>query len=89
MARLRGHRPLDYEQPLVVLRSLVFGGRAFVVGDVLPWRQLGLSARKVYQLWDQRRIGHERPADRNGAENVTALVQRHVERSERKRRDRR
>lgn len=74
MARLRGHQPLDVGRVLYVMRGntdapVTIGGRSFVAGEVLPWRDLGLSKRKLDQLWDQRRIGHEKRDERNGAED--------------------
>lgn len=74
MARLRGHQTLDFEKPLLCKRTIEVGGRTFKAGEVLPWRQLGLPPRKVHQLWDQRRVGHEKLSERNGAESVSALV---------------
>lgn len=72
MARLRGHRALDFDQPLLVKRGeLTICERTIKAGEVLPWRELGLSARKVEQLWAQRRIGHEKPQDRAGAEAIS------------------
>lgn len=73
MARIRGHRPLDLAQPLLVKRArMAFGTRVFKLGETLPWRELGLKERLVRQLHDQRKIGHEKPADRNGAEDLRA-----------------
>ncbi len=75
MARLRGHRTLDVEQPLYVRRAvLTLNGKTLTVGDVLPWRALKLTARKLLQLWQGRRIGHEKADERNGAENPVELV---------------
>lgn len=79
MARLRGHSALDVERPLFVRRGnadapWTLCGRSFVSGDAFPWREMGIPARKLFQLWDQRRIGHESPRERNGAESVTDLV---------------
>lgn len=76
MARLRGHHVLDVERPLFVKRGLMIGARAFAVGDLFTWRDLGLPFRKLHQLWTQRRVGHERPGERRGAENPGALVQK-------------
>lgn len=85
MARLRGHRTLDVEQPLYVRRAVMtLGGRTFVAGDVLPWRDLGIAPKKLHQLWEQRRIGHEKADARNGAEHPTKLVtlpQKHSKRA--------
>lgn len=75
MARLRGHRTLNAEQPLYVRRAaLTLQGKTFAAGDVLPWQDLGVSPRKLHQLWMQRRVGHEKPNDRTGAESPVALV---------------
>lgn len=79
MARLRGHTPLDVDRTLYSRRGTVdapwtIGGKSFVAGDVFTWREIGVPARKLFQLWDQRRIGHEAPRDRNGAENPVELV---------------
>lgn len=75
MARLRGHRTLDVGQPLYVRRDgMTVGGRTFMAGDVLPWRELGVPLRKLHQLWEGRRIGHEQARERNGAEDPKALV---------------
>lgn len=77
MARLRGHPTLDQAKALFVLRAgLVVGGRVFELGESFPWRNLGISPRKLHQLWIGRRIGHEQPRDRNGAEDPGALVAR-------------
>lgn len=71
MARLRGHRALDVGQPVYVKRAfLSTGGKTFEIGEELPWREMGLSPRKLQQLWDQRRVGHEKPGERNGAESA-------------------
>jgi hypothetical protein len=64
--RYRGHRALDLSQPLYAKRTMAALG--VDVGDLFPWRDLGLTERKVTQLWDQRRIGHEQIHERNGAE---------------------
>lgn len=75
MARLRGHQPLDVSREVYVKRSsLTLAGRSFAAGDVLPWRELGVSPRKLHQLWAVRMVGHEQIAERNGAENPAALV---------------
>lgn len=74
MARLRGHRTLDLGQPLYVRRACTVGARTFAAGDLFPWRELGLSPRKLHQLWMQRRIAHGRADERTGAEDPTALV---------------
>lgn len=68
MARLRGHRELDVSRPLHAKRVLTFGERVFAVGDVVPTAELGLSVRRVRQLHDQRKLGHEKPGERTGAE---------------------
>ena len=68
MARLRGHRDLDLGLPLYVKRPVVVGGRAFAAVDAFPWQDLELESRLLTKLWDQRRIGHEQIAERNGAE---------------------
>lgn len=71
MARLRGHAQLDERRPLFVKRAaLTVAGRLFALGDLFPWRDLGISRRLLTRMWEQRRIGHERPTDRNGAEPV-------------------
>jgi hypothetical protein len=75
MARLRGHRTLNTEQPLYVRRAvLTLNGQTFKAGDVLPWRDLGVAPRKLHQLWEQRRIGHEKADERAGAENPAELA---------------
>lgn len=75
MARLRGHRPLNGEEPLYVRRAaLTLHGRTFGSGDVLPWRELGINPKKLHQLWEGRRIGHEKPNEHGGAESQTKLV---------------
>lgn len=74
MARLRGHRTLDTGIPLYVRRACTVGARTFAAGDLFPWRELGLSPRKLHQLWMQRRIAHGRANERTGAEDPTALV---------------
>lgn len=74
MARLRGHRDLDLGSPLYVKRPVVVGGRAFAAGDAFPWQDLGLDGRLLTKLWDQRRIGHEQLAERNGAEMPASAV---------------
>lgn len=75
MARLRGHRPLNAEEPLYVRRAaLTLNGETFHAGDVLPWKDLGVPFKKLHQLWSGRRIGHEKPNDRNGAESQSALI---------------
>lgn len=71
MARLRGHATLDYTRPLYVKRqSITLAGKTFQQGQELTWRALGVDPRKVHLLWDQRRIGHEKPHERNGAEKI-------------------
>lgn len=77
VARLRGHQALDLSRPVTVKRGpLTFGGRIFVGGELLPWRDLGLSRRKLTQLWEQRRIGHEKLDARAGAEPPVVKKQR-------------
>lgn len=70
MARLRGHRDLDLDAVLYVKSRPLgpFGGTIIDVDGVLPWRELGLDERRVRQLHEQRRIGHEKSGERNGAE---------------------
>ena len=73
--RLRGHRTLDVEQPLYVRRAvLTLNGTTLTAGDVLPWRSIGVTPRKLLQLWQSRVIGHEKADERNGAENPVELV---------------
>jgi hypothetical protein len=75
MARLRGHRTLDLSKPLYVRRAdFTIAGRSFKAGDVLPWPELGITERKLHQLWFGRRIGHEQANERNGAESPVELV---------------
>lgn len=74
MARLRGHRDLDMGSPLYVKRAITIGGRALAPGDAFNWKALGLDVRLLTRLWDQRRIGHEQLADRNGAEMPASAV---------------
>lgn len=74
MARLRGHKTLDFDKPLVCRRAMTTGGRSFDAGAVFPWRDLGLALRKVHQLWEQRRIAHGHASERSGAEPVGELV---------------
>ena len=75
MARLRGHRTLDVGQPLYVRRAvLTLNGKTLTAGDVLPWRDLGVTPRKVLQLWQARIVGHEKADEQNGAENPVELV---------------
>lgn len=75
MARLRGHSTLDASRPLYVKRaSLTLHGRAFKQGEPFNWRALGITPRLLLKLWQQRRIGHERPDERNGAEPQGELV---------------
>lgn len=62
-------RPL-YAKRGSVDMPLTVAGRPFVLGDAFPWRELKLSERQLVKLWEQRRIGHEKPAERNGAEPV-------------------
>lgn len=77
MARLRGHRALDPDRPLFVKRGPIeLDGRTLQHGDSFPWRQLAVSPRRLFMLFDQRRIGHEQPHERNGAESVTELSKR-------------
>lgn len=83
MARLRGHRSLDVDSTLYTMRSLTIGSTDFAAGAVFSWRDLGLSPRKVLQLWQQRRIGHEQRDERNGAEDQGVLVKRFPVASER------
>ncbi|RPH64988.1 MAG: hypothetical protein EHM89_00165 [Acidobacteria bacterium] len=64
MARVLGHRALDFDQPLYVRAPSLKGwNRTLKKGDLFPWRELKLVARKVHQLWMQRAIGHERIGD--------------------------
>lgn len=75
MARLRGHNPLDAKRPLYVKRDgWTYGGRTLAKGERFDWRALGVPPRKLHQLWSMRFIGHEKPEQRNGAEDPTALV---------------
>lgn len=66
--RLRGHREIDLERTLYAKRTMAFGDTVLAVGAVVPWRELKLPERTVRLLHDQRRIGHERPGERNGTE---------------------
>ena len=63
MARIRGHRNLNEDKPLYVMRrSLVADGRTFEIGDEFPWRELaGITPRKIRQLHDQHKISHDPP----------------------------
>jgi hypothetical protein len=69
MARMRGHRNLNEDKTLYVLRKvLVADGREFQVGDEFPWRELaGVTPRLLRILHSQHRIGHERPDELEGA----------------------
>ena len=78
MSRVRGHRTLDWATPLYVKRDMTIASKTFKLGELLPWQELKLDPRKVYQLWFQRRIGHEKPGERNGAESRSALVAPYV-----------
>lgn len=73
MARIRGHRSLNEDKTLYVLREgFVCDGEEFKAGDEFPWRILqGVTPRLLRLLHDQRKIGHENPNDApQGAEDV-------------------
>jgi hypothetical protein len=60
MARVRDHANLDADKPLFVKRqSLTVGGKTLSKDAPFPWRDLGVSQRKLRQLHDLRAIGHE------------------------------
>jgi len=40
-------------------KSLTFNGKDYPAGTTFPWRQLGVSVRKLRQLWDNRFIHFE------------------------------
>src|SRR4051794_21641356 len=81
MARIRGHRTLNVEQPLYVKRTNAnigtadapvfvykFGDVTFAKGSTFLWRQLNVTPRLLRILHEQRWIGHEKPDERTGAE---------------------
>ena len=76
MARLRGHRPLDVEQPLYVRRAVsTIAGKTFAAGDVLPKATIdALTFRVLHRMWSAGHVGHEKPDERNGAGRPTELV---------------
>lgn len=65
MARIRGHAILREDRPLFVLKAqMTVDGREFKRGDAFPWQELqGITPRLLRMLWDQRKIGHEKPED--------------------------
>jgi hypothetical protein len=68
--RLRGHIDLDPGRPLYAKRPFLMGGQTFEPGDRFDPRAVGADERKLRQLHNQRRIGHELPGERNGAESL-------------------
>lgn len=52
-------RPFNFDRPFIAQRAIAMGDRSFAPGDIVPWRDLGLSRRKVWSLWGNREIGHE------------------------------
>ena len=65
MGRIRGHATLKEDRPLFVLkRELTVDGKTYTIGDPFPWQEIrGVTPRLLRMLWDQRKIGHERPDD--------------------------
>ncbi len=64
MARVLGHRALDFEQPLYVRApALQWNEHRYKRGELFPWSELKVLPRKVHQLWMQRKLGHERLGD--------------------------
>lgn len=51
-------RTYDPTRPFVALKALTFGDRTFAPGEVVPWRDLGLSELRLYRLWGQYKVGH-------------------------------
>jgi len=68
MARLRGHRPLNVEQPLYVRRAMsTIAGETFAAGDVLPRTTIeAIPFRVLHRMWSAGHVGHEKPDERNG-----------------------
>ena len=64
--RLRGHRELDVSKPLYAKRAFTLGDKAYAVGDVV--QTSAVPPRRLRQLHDQRKLGHEKPNERTGAE---------------------
>lgn len=63
MARIRGHRNLNEDKPLYVLRSeLAVDGKVLKLGEPFLWQEMeGVTPRLVRLLHEQRKIGHDRP----------------------------
>jgi hypothetical protein len=86
MPRIRGHRELDADATLYVLRpGMRLGDRTFQVGEKFVWqRYAGVTLRNLRMWHDQRLIGHEDPrAPAQGAEDLPVSRQERAKRAQR------
>jgi hypothetical protein len=58
MARLI-ERTFDPSQPVVAAKSFIAGGRQFKIGQVLDWRKMGVSERRIRNMFGTRLIDHK------------------------------
>lgn len=60
-------RTFDLRRPFVALAPFMFEDRRFSPGDRVPWKDLGITDRKLLSMWGAYLIGNAPKRHRSGA----------------------
>lgn len=54
-------RSFDLRRPFVALAPFIHDERRFAPGDVVPWRDMGITERKLLAMWGNYTVGNAPP----------------------------
>lgn len=65
-------RTFDIKRPFVALAPFLHDDRRYAAGDRFPWRDLGISERKLLAMWGAYLVGNAPPPAKAKAKRATA-----------------